>query len=129
VNDVLYTKVVLEMAADRGMDQQAFREAMNVSSGVMTNWKRRKTIPPERHVQVARVLKCGLDELLGRAPPAVPKDWPFPGLHPTRLYDLSPGQRLRLQEFVIDKIVEFEAEKRLKPPPPSRFPKPRAASG
>lgn len=125
VTDVLYTKKVLDMAAERGMNQQAFREAMNVSTGVMTNWKGRKTIPPTQHAKVAEVLKCSLDELLGRAKPSIPAGWPFSRIHPTRFYNLSEGERMRLEGFLVDELVKIEAERRQKPQKPAR----RAASG
>lgn len=108
---VLLTKTALAMAEKRGMNQNAFRIALNVSAGVMTNWKRRRTIPADQHEHVAEVLKCSIDELLGRSPPTMPTEWPFKGVHPTRFYNLTAGERMRLEGLLVDEIAKIESEK------------------
>lgn len=57
----------LQWAADKGWNQSEFAKQLGVAPANVTNWKARG-LPPEQFEQVALVLGCSVDELLGREP-------------------------------------------------------------
>lgn len=59
---------ILRWAKDLGMDQTELAKELGVSSQVITNWKKRKRIPPEHHARAAQVIHHSVDEILGRVP-------------------------------------------------------------
>lgn len=118
MKEVLTTKRALKMAAERGFNQTTFQNALDVTPQTFTNWKRRGTIPSQNYANVANVLKCSIDELLGRDRDPTPPGWPFPAIPPGRFYALTEGERFQVQGVMLDKIRELEDGKRGKGPRP-----------
>lgn len=57
----------LELAAAKGWNQSEFARRIGREPAHITNWKKRG-MPTDAHAQVAEVLGCSVDALLGRAP-------------------------------------------------------------
>lgn len=104
----------VERAKHLGMNKSAFAKAMLVSPQDVTNWLARG-MPPEHHQQAAEVLRCTIDELVGRAPQrAEPAGWPFTEVTRDRLRLLSPSDRLHLEAAMLEEIDRLESAKREK---------------
>lgn len=106
----------LRMADERlGMGPSAFGEELGVSPQVVTNWKRRG-VPPLYHAQIAELLGCTIEELLGK-PLHTGLSWPFQNVPLARVQRLSRGDLLQLEGVMTDKLDEMEAlRKKVRPP-------------
>lgn len=92
----------LELATKRGLKTQtAFGLALGLTAQHVTNWKKRG-LPPERLEQVAALLNCSTDYLLGRSKTIQP------GLeaHPVTLDALTVQPTIRWSELSMNTLPE-----------------------
>jgi transcriptional regulator with XRE-family HTH domain len=97
----------LRMAKANGWNQSRFATKLGVLPQDITNWKNRE-MPPEWHEPVANLLKCSVDELLGRVPPSKPTHpasrWPFDNI-PFKDFDsLDDRYKIEIGEILEDRI-------------------------
>lgn len=104
----IITRAIAE-AAKQGMSEQQLREALGISAGRFSNWKRRD-VPAVERPALARLLGWSTDRLLGLGTsvqePVSP--WPFTSLPAARFQKLKPGEQLAVEGAALDKIIEIE---------------------
>jgi hypothetical protein len=105
----------LAKAESMGMNQSGFAKAMHVTPAVVSGWKQRGGMPAEYYERTADVLRCSIDELVGRAAPrAPPAEWPFPGISYSRIQPLEEADRMRVEAAMAQELTAQERARREK---------------
>lgn len=104
---------VLKRAKLKGWNQTELAELMDVDPQHITNWKRRG-MPTDMLQKASTVLRCSVDELIGREPNGGKQGseiWPFESSVPFDDFEnLEPEQKLDIGEIVEDRVARFKAK-------------------
>ena len=79
---------------------------IDVSKQAVTNWVARGEVPADKWLAIARVLHCGLDELLGLEPL---KSWPFETVPKAQWDALSERQKGAVEAAALEAIHRTQA--------------------
>ena len=98
-----------------GMTKAAFARAVGVLSQDVNNWTKRG-LPADRYEKVADVLRCTIDELVGRALPLRDSDnaWPFQAIAEERFRLLTRSEKLHVEAALEEEIDRLEQARREK---------------
>jgi hypothetical protein len=105
-------KVVEDALTQRRRSPQWLADTLDCKIQVVSNWKARDRIPPERYRAVATALDLSVNQLEGYEPMpwAQKAEWPF---EDRALFDrvkrLSPPQLLELQGVLRKMVTDFES--------------------
>lgn len=104
---------IKDLRIAKGLSQDTLADKLGVSRQTVQQWERENGTAPKRSRigDVAKILETTPEHLLygDNSPPHghTDGDWPFPSISPKRYAQLTPNQKMAIEDWVRSRIEDF----------------------